>query len=228
MPDVTPAVDSAPDRSSAELHAIYANVEAHTNLLALLRPRAPMPPLGGWALDAAVLQIVVELLWERRPELVVECGSGSSSVWLGYFAERLAPCRVVALEHDERFLRASRALVRMHELRNVEIRDAPLEPWVGSDQQRFPWYARTAWEDLHDIGLLLVDGPPQATGALARYPAGPLLFPRCTANGVVVLDDADRPDERIIGNRWSTEWPEFTRLVRCRGAVQVLRRESTG
>jgi hypothetical protein len=207
---------------------MYANVEAHANLLALLTPRAPMPPLGGWAIDAAVLQVVVNLLWERRPELVVECGSGSSSVWLGYFAERLAPCQVVALEHNQRFLQASRGLVRMHELRNVDIRDAPLEPWAGDDQQQFRWYARHAWEDLHEIGLLLVDGPPRTTGALARYPAGPLLFPRCAANGVVVLDDADRPDERAIGDRWSKEWPELTRVGLCRGAVQVLQHESTG
>ncbi|QRN79239.1 MAG: class I SAM-dependent methyltransferase, partial [Nocardiopsis sp. BM-2018] len=59
--------------------------------------------------------------------------------------------------------------------------------------------------DLKRIGLLFVDGPPQATGAQARYPAVPALLSHCTDDAVIVLDDADRPDERALGDRWIAE-----------------------
>lgn len=201
---------------------IYAKQAAHADLLALITPRAAMPPLGGWALDADVLHTVVQLLYQHRPELVVECGSGSSSVWLGYLAERLGTGRIVSLEHDERFLRASRELVRVHALEQiVDLRHAPLQPWTAAGEP-FRWYAPVAWESLAGIGLLLVDGPPGATGAQARYPAGPSLFPRCASGALVVLDDVHRADERLVSQRWQAEWPGLTRVPAGPGLAHVL------
>jgi hypothetical protein len=159
------------------------------------------------------------MMWLRRPPLIVECGSGSSSVWLGYLAERLGTGRVVSLEHDERFLHATRALVAAHGLRDrVEIRHAPLEPWAGGDGEPYPWYQRSAIDDLAGIGLLLVDGPPGAVGRQARYPAGPLLIPRCAGDAVIVLDDTDRAGERAVSDRWQEEWPDLERQPRNRPA----------
>jgi hypothetical protein len=216
---------------SSRLHArlpdrIYAKVEAQLGLLALVEPRAPLPPLGGWALDADTMHAVAAMMWRHRPELVVECGSGSSSVWLGYLAERLRLGRVVSLEHDERFLRSSRAQVAAHGLDDlVEIRHAPLVPWTGDGGVSQPWYDPAALDDLKDIGLLLVDGPPQAVGRNARYPAGPLLIPRCTAGAVIVLDDTDRVEERTVSRRWLDEWPDLERQPPVRtGSADIFLR----
>jgi hypothetical protein len=209
---------AAAQRARARLpDLVYAKVEAHLGLRTLVEARAPLPPLGGWALDADVLHAMAAIMWQRRPDLVVECGSGSSSVWLGYLVERLGHGRVVALEHDEHFLRSSRDLVAAHGLRDrVEIRHAPLEPWSppwsqpGDPPQ--PWYAVGAIDDLKRIGLLLVDGPPEAVGEQARYPAGPLLIPRCTDDAVIVLDDTHRDGEQEVSRRWREEWPELRRM----------------
>jgi hypothetical protein len=207
---------------------VYQELEAHANLLALINPRAPMPPLGGWALDAGVLQAVVEALW-RRPGLVVECGSGASSVWLGYIVERLGTGRVVAIEHDEHYLRRSTELVRAHHLEEtVEIRHAPLEPWIDEDDEHYQWYTVAALADLADIALLLVDGPPGATGPQARYPAGPELIPRCAGDAVIILDDTTRADERATSDRWLARWPALERTRHRRGAAHVFRRTGTG
>lgn len=184
----------------------FGQVEAMIDLRALLRPRAPLPRLRGWAASPDVLRLLIERIAVTRPKLIVECGSGASSVWLGYAVERYGEGRVVALEHDERHLRATRDLVTAHGLDAiVEVRHAPLTPW-----RSFPWYDTAALTDLNDIGLVFVDGPPGNTGHLARYPAVPLLLPRCSPSAVIVLDDTKRPEEQEIVERWLREFPELS------------------
>ncbi|GLW09942.1 hypothetical protein Misp01_50710 [Microtetraspora sp. NBRC 13810] len=183
----------------------FGQVEALVDLRALLSPRAPMPRLRGWAASPDVLRLLVERVAIDRPKLIVECGSGASTVWLGYAVERFGGGRVVALEHDERYARASRDLITAHGLESVvEVRHAPLTDW-----RSFPWYDQAALDDLSDIGLLFIDGPPMNTGHQARYPAVPLLLPRCAADALIVLDDARRAEEREVADRWLREFPEL-------------------
>lgn len=191
--------------------------------LGLIDPRAPLPPLGDWALDPDVLHLVARLLWERRPELVVECGSGSSSVWLGYLVERLGTGRLVSLEHDDRYRQHSQDLVQAHRLAElVEVRHAPLHCWTDRSGTGYQWYATEALADLTGIGLLLVDGPPGNLGEQARYPAGPLLLPRCASDAVAVLDDTHRPGEQAASDRWLAEWPDLVRQVHCQGRAHAF------
>ncbi|MFE9242345.1 class I SAM-dependent methyltransferase [Nocardiopsis sp. NPDC006938] len=194
----------------------YEQQVAWAELRAYLDAAPFMPPLRGWAASPDVLRLLVRLIDRHRPELVVECGSGASSVWLGYALRRAGTGRLVAIEHEERYADLSRDLVAAHDLDDlVEVRYAPLtevEPNLageasdGPDESRPLWYDLSRLDDLDRVGLLFVDGPPQATGAQARYPAVPALLPRLTDDAVVVLDDADRPDERALGERWVREF----------------------
>jgi predicted O-methyltransferase YrrM len=190
----------------------YRQLEAYLDLHGLIRPRAPMPALRGWAASPDVVRFLVETMIRQRPKLVVECGSGASSVWLGYVAEQLGSAKVVALESDERFAETSRDLVRAHGLDDVvDIRLAPLAEWRAGDDAH-PWYQVDAIEDLVDIGLVFVDGPPGMAAPHARYPAIPLLLPRCAGDAVIVLDDAHRDEETEISDRWLAEHPALERL----------------
>ncbi|MCW2917725.1 MAG: class SAM-dependent methyltransferase [Actinomycetia bacterium] len=193
--------------------ANYNQLEAYIDLRSLIQPRAPMPSLRGWAASPDVLRFLMETMLRQRPKLIVECGSGSSSIWLGYLAEQIAPAKVICLEHDERFGRISRDLIRAHDLGDVvEIRHAPLADWKGAERV-YSWYDVEALEDLADIGLLFVDGPPEAIGSEARYPAMPLLLPRCADDAVIVLDDSDRKEETALSDRWLAECPDIERSV---------------
>lgn len=185
------------------------------DFLALENTAPFMPSLRGWAASPDVLRILVAAIDEHRPTLVVECGSGASSVWMGYALRRAGGGRLVALEHDERYAELSRELVAAHGLSDVvEVRHAPLTDWTPPGQADSaaprPWYDEQAVADLHGIGLVFVDGPPEATAEQARYPAVPVLLPRCAFDAVLVLDDADRGDERAISDRWLTEHQELT------------------
>ncbi|MDH2426642.1 class I SAM-dependent methyltransferase [Sphaerisporangium sp. TRM90804] len=209
----------------------YAQLEALIDIRALLQPRAPLPRLRGWAASPDVLRLLIERIAADHTKIVVECGSGSSSVWLGYAVQRFAAGRVIALEHDERFAETTRDLVIAHGLQDVvEVRHAPLASWTPRHRdagagEAIPWYDTAAVDDLNDIGLVFVDGPPGATAPLTRYPAVPVLLPRCAPDAWFVLDDSDRAAEREVTARWLKEYPELagTPVPAEKGAM-VLRR----
>ena len=71
------------------------------------------------------------------------------------------------------------------------------------------WYDRSALSGLSDIGLLFVDGPPESTGPMARYPAVPLLGASLAATAAVVLDDVIRPAEAETAARWRIQLHDF-------------------
>ena len=196
---------------ASRLH--YEQLEAYIDIRSLIHPRAPMPSLRGWAASPDVVRFLADTVRRRRPKLIVECGSGSSGIWLGYLAEQIKPARVVCLEHDERYWRTSRDLVRAHDLDDVvDVRLAPLTEWKHGDRT-YLWYDVAALDDLTDIGLLFVDGPPGTTGPEARFPAVPLLLPRCDDDAVIVLDDAEREEELAVSDGWLDEYPELERAT---------------
>ncbi|GAA1270600.1 hypothetical protein GCM10009677_24240 [Sphaerisporangium rubeum] len=207
----------------------YSQLEALVDVRSLLQPRAPLPPLRGWAASPDVLRLLIERIATTHPKTILECGSGSSTIWLAYAAQRFAGNHVIALEHDERFAEATQALILAHGLQDVaEVRLAPLTDWhpaADPDEESIPWYATRALSDLPEIGLVFVDGPPGATAPAVRYPAVPALLPYCSADAWIVLDDADRPAEKAIVERWLAEYPELTAVSHKaeKGAV-VLRR----
>lgn len=192
-------------------------IEAMLQLFSRVQPRAGMPSSGGWALNAPEILTLLDLVTTNRPKLVVELGSGTSSVWLGYALERSGNGRVISIEHDPDFAGRTKEDLRRHGLEDVvEVRTAPLvaSPVPGHET---PWYDPVAFEDLDGIDLLVVDGPPGPTGPLARYPALPLLHKRLSEQAVIVLDDIDREGEQEIVERWYSEVPGWQRTVQRPG-----------
>src|SRR3546814_20041376 len=89
----------------------------------------------------------------------------------------------------------------------ARVIDAPLER-LESHGREVRWYRAAALHDL-PIDLIIVDGPPARTGTTPRYPAGPVLFPRLSPQGAVLVDDAGRPEERAVVERWRRELPDL-------------------
>ena len=60
---------------------------------------------------------------------------------------------------------------------------------------------------------------------VARWPAGPLLFPRLAPGAVVLLDDAARPEEQEAVRRWMAEHPGFAHAdLWCeKGCVELVK-----
>jgi predicted O-methyltransferase YrrM len=221
---VAPVVRDAVARGELDS---FRQLEALIGLYRDLEPRRPFPPMGGWAASPDFLALVLRHA-AAGPRVIVECGSGASTVVLARACERAGRGHIWSLEHLPDMAARTRGWLAEQELeRYATVIDAPLIPQGPDGPTRF-WYAVEGLPDL-PIDMVVVDGPPGTTpGSLARYPAGPRLFPRLSEHGVVFVDDADRPDERAMVLRWQQEFPllEPTTVPCEKGAVVLTRRRS--
>ncbi len=190
-------------------------------------PSDLFPVAAAWTAATDFLLPVARELLARAPDLVVDVGSGLSTAVCARCVELNGRGRVVSLEHDAAFRIRTLGFLREAGVQGrVEVVLAPLaDTAVGGEV--FRWYGSEALAAIDaPIGAMLIDGPPGATGALARYPAGPLLFPRMAAGGAVFVDDAGRADERMVLARFAREFPEFSQspMDTAKGAVILRRR----
>jgi len=170
-----------------------------------------LPASRGWAASPDLIAVLVDLVMAERPSLVVECGSGGSTLWLALAMRRFGiDGRIIALDHDPVFGAKTREFLARHGVEDLaEVRDAPLESF-SLEGETYSWYARAAWEDLTGVDLLFVDGPPAGTNHQARYPALPLLHGSLSPVATAVLDDLVVPDMQKVLQRWLDAYPEFS------------------
>jgi predicted O-methyltransferase YrrM len=209
-----------------EIKQTFRQLEALQNLNDVLPPVDLMPPTRGWAASPDLLMVLVDLVITKRPSLVVECGSGASTLWMALAMRRFEiDGRIVSLEHDPDFGGKTRDFLARHKVLDlVEIRDAPLEPF-SIDGENYSWYSTRAWEDLKGIDLLFVDGPPAATGHQARYPGLPLLSDSLSPDATIVLDDLIVPDMQEVLRLWLDAYPDFcSEVLPLEKQAAVLRR----
>jgi predicted O-methyltransferase YrrM len=166
------------------------------------------PPLreDAWSLGRPALESVLAEVDAGR-HVVVECGSGLSTILIARRLRELDDGHVHSLEHDEGFSAACRRQLERESLTGLaEVIEAPLRPHPASG---IGWYDRDALAMLPAAGvqLLLIDGPPAGTPELerSRYPALGELRPRLVPEAVVICDDARRPGERWALERWRSE-----------------------
>jgi predicted O-methyltransferase YrrM len=213
-----------------EIKQTFRQLEALQNLRAVLPANDVLPATRGWAASPDLLMVLVDLVITERPSLVVECGSGASTLWLALAMRRFEiDGRIIALDHDPVFGGKTRDFLARHDLRDLaEVRDAPLESF-SLDGETYSWYARRAWEDLMGIDLLFVDGPPATTGHQARYPALPLLSGSLSPVATAVLDDLIVPDMQKVLRLWLDAYPDFgSEILPLEKQAAVLRRRRSG
>lgn len=188
-----------------ETESLFAQIQALLALERILSLRQPLPPVRGWAGSPDFLLALAERVFATKPMTVVECSSGVSTVVAARCLQQLGSGHVYSLEHDEAYAEKTRALLAQHGLSEwATVLAAPLQ--LGSEGT--PWYQDAVLPAaLPPIDLLVVDGPPATTATQARYPALPRLRPRMATRFALMLDDADRPDELAIVQRWRDQFP---------------------
>jgi predicted O-methyltransferase YrrM len=154
------------------------------------------PLWTGWALHPGSAAELDARLAALRPNIVVESGSGSSTLLLARYAAATG-ATVISLEQDARHAAGTVALLTRHGLANmVDVRIAALR--VTPDG---PWYD-TPLPD--GINLALVDGPRARDGG--RAAALPALWSHLAPGWEVWLDDGVRPEERAAADEWTRRY----------------------
>lgn len=206
---------------------VAKRVQDIVNLFQMVPIRSGIPPLGLWTASADLLVELLDRLVEERPAIVVEGGSGVSTVVMALAVrEHGLSTRVVALEHRPEWADHTRRMLERHGVAEyAEVRVAPLAPTSLADHAT-PWYDESALADLTDVGLVLVDGPPEGTGPRARYPMVPLLRDKLADRCTILVDDTAREGDADVVERWRPILPdfEFDMLHLDKGAAVLTRK----
>lgn len=192
-------------RSEAEqlAHVAYQQAECYVQLHRQL-PDLRVTGLRQWAISPDACLALVNLIESHQPKLIVELGSGVSTIVLATALQRWVPQgRVISVDHSPRYAESTRSLLGENALTNAEVRTSPLEPFAGADHPSQPWYRMDSFDDIHGIDLLFIDGPPAQVGPNARDPSFNALAHRMSDKSWVVLDDTRRSDESSLAKRWA-------------------------
>ncbi|MAS34346.1 MAG: hypothetical protein CL610_10085 [Anaerolineaceae bacterium] len=185
----------------------YWQTEALFSLYSSLKIEHPLPPMRLWAASPDFVILAVSLIREHQPAIVLEVGSGVSTIVSAYALKENGSGQLISLEHEENFSQVTAANLATHQLDGIaSVRYAPLKPLAISGQTQ-PWYDTAAIDSLPGpINLLVVDGPPSGTATQARYPALPMLFDQLAPGAYVLVDDFMRDDEYTMVNRWLDDY----------------------
>ena len=194
------------DRANRAVLRQFNHLPAEIDALLQVHRRSqlndPLPLMGGWALSPRGMLQAIDLVVQPDVALVLECGSGTSTLFLARSLQLKGSGRLIALEHMEEFLEPTVEALKRHGLDDVaEVRHAPLTE-VEIEGASYLWYDASSVSDLSDIDLLIVDGPPGSTGTRARFPAYPLLGGRLSPSALILVDDLQRNDERAVVDAW--------------------------
>ena len=134
---------------------------------------------------------------EQRP--VLEIGSGLTTLILGALLHR-RDLPVWTLEHHPEYFRQTEARLRRCGLTNVHLILAPLR-----DYGDFCWYDPPLDALPRDFGLVVADGPPGDVKG-GRFGLLPVLRSHFARGVVILLDDAERLQERVVLEKWASEY----------------------
>lgn len=205
----------------------YRQTEALFSLFSRFQFRAPLPAMRGWAVSPDFANLIVTEIDRNKPKVILETGSGISSLLIGYCCEALGEGQLIALEHEAKYLEQTQDRLRLHGVQNwVQLRHAPLTPMtIGGET--WPWYDLLAVDiaTLPQIDMLIVDGPPGTTHPMVRYPALAVLKDKLAPNAVILVDDYCRSDEKKLVARWMEENAGFIlETVPTEKETAILRR----
>lgn len=154
-----------------------------------------------WSVGEATFDLILREFRRVAPTTILEFGSGISSVRL---AMAFPDARIVSIDHEEKHLNRTRDLAAEMWIKNLELLLCPIiERWYGA-----AWYESYDLPELNGecFDAVLIDGPP------ARYFFGrEACLYQChkhiRTEGVLILDDYERPAEQMTLRNWELRYP---------------------
>lgn len=209
-----------------EMEHFRYKVQVLQELNSLLPIRAPLPPMVGWAATPELAINIYKIIEEMKPALIVELGSGVSTIISAYTLEKFNPeGKVISFDHDADFANRTQKELNLHGLDDfVNIYDAPLSP-ISLHNKNWRWYNIGFTKIDRPVDLLIIDGPPLKTQKNARYPALPSFYEKLSDRAVVILHDTDRDNETETVHKWLDEYPDLQKTcLRTEKGITILRK----
>ena len=189
----------------------YRQLEILIPLLNKLNITKPLPrtnALNDYSASPDFLYKITEIIEKYKPELIIEAGSGVSTLIASYSLKKYnSKGQIISLDHDKKYSNFTKNEIVAHELEKYsKIIHAPL---IEYSNYKFRWYNIEKMANIKKIDLIIIDGPPSKLYKFARYPAIPLLLNNMSDEAVIILDDARRKTEQEIIKKWKKEFDCF-------------------
>jgi len=194
------------DRAQKKLKAALSSL---VNVVAILpeldiKGAVPSFPHQGFEITGEEAAYFFHLIRRHRPKLIVELGSGSSTVLFAAALRANGGGHLISIEHDRAHAKHTTILLEHAGLADrVEVVLAPLAD-LTLGGRTFQWYDLGAllMKLPEKIDLLFVDGPPGKVQSLSRYPALPIFAQHLSSRALVIVDDGAREDEIEMVELW--------------------------
>ena len=168
-----------------------------------------LPYTKNWSAAADFLEIIINHCLQKKPDIIVECSSGLTSLVLARSCQLNDHGQVYSLENGEEYVAKTKQQLASSGLEQyAKVIHAPLEP-KNINNHDFMWYSTDNLPEL-TIDMLVIDGPPGFIQKHSRFPALPLLYEQFADYCVIFLDDASRDDEKAIIDMWLKAYPDLT------------------
>lgn len=156
---------------------------------------------SSWSLDDPTLQFLGELVYQLKPQHILEFGSGVSTELLLRVTSECSPtCAISSVDHDPEF--ACQTGSGLEQANRLSLQVAPLVSRKFGNAFLATYLTEPAkFASDSPVDLCLIDGPPVALGGRS----GTLyqVLAHCRPGSCVLLDDAGREDERAALDHWS-------------------------
>lgn len=196
-------------RESLKQYSNYRQIEALFSMFSVLKIKSPLPPMGDWTILPDFANIIISLIHDQKPGLVIEAGSGISTLIAAYCLKDIGEGVIISLEHEKNFADINSNYLIKHDLQDFgQVIHAPLKE-VIIQNKKWLWYDTAQIEQIKHIDMLIIDGPPYYIQKLSRYPALPILSGFLNHKAVILLDDGYREDEKEIVDLWLNEFNCF-------------------
>ena len=206
-------------------------IESFLRLQNYCGDRMVLPDMHGWPVSPDLGVYIIRLVEAGGFDAIVEFGSGVSTLLIAMALQKTANPHTnggstpfVSFEHLESYLQQTQAQLHKAQLSaSVQLVYAPLIETAGAQNTPSLYYdcqatlqqLRRSIDKPNPKLLVFVDGPPAATGPLARFPAMPAIEQAFEGSAEVhyLMDDYIRQDERNIVDQWQTHLDQQGRQV---------------
>jgi rhodanese-related sulfurtransferase len=159
-----------------------------------------LPWSGSSMRPTAIVGVVSDVVVRQR-RMIVECGSGNSTLFAARaLSQAGGEGHVYSLDHDRDWAAVTaRAIAREALDQWASVTHAPL---------RGGWYELDVLPAVEAVDLLVVDGPPAYVPGTetARQPALEMFWERLLPGATVILDDSWRAGEKQVLASWQRRY----------------------
>lgn len=210
-----------------QLDRLYDQLAGLTQISSAIEGSPVLKPLRQWALSPDAMALILADLQEYREPVVVEFGSGQSTVILAA-ALRHRGGKLVTVDHDLCYAQAVKRQVGACGLEeHVQFVNAPIA-LIDMDLS-IRSYDLSAMPRL-EADCVLVDGPPYTNGQMTRLIPLRWAASHLKRGGLIFLDDTNRAAEQACLNQVQKEFPllSLEHLRAEKGLVRFFHRSSSG